>query len=1658
MALSDTYQDLFGESLPGTQNIPAPSGGTGELDHLIESISAERGLDSSFVRAHIKKESGFDPSATSYVGAAGLMQIMPKTGEQIAHELGEEYSEEKLYDPETNLRWGTYYFKKQLDTFGNNEQALAAYHAGPGNVQKAMAQGFQIPQTSDGLSTTEDYVNDVIAMWKNFGGSTVAKQGGGSGAADLAEELGIVAYTPPSKENVPHADLFVDDGGDVDTKGSSSVSDIRDQLMLVGEDVSKRLAVFDNEEWQKNPEAAELRKKTLLDNLSEEERNAYNLYYLEKDMGLGGARNIMEVGTTLAAGMGVGGLVAKAPLIGPAMQYVGQIKNPFVRKAAGMGIQAMIRSATSGATSMGSQADELLTGKKTFTNALLGSGRSALAGAVSVLPEGALPMTGAASALQPFAQAVTDVAFAYIADSASGVEFGEEEKIDILGLGVPKQYLIDGLMAAGFGAMDVDLRSKKTRFHDHVKMRVSEAKAQNATRLGQKVDVTVGPDQVEENIVKDYPQKKKRPEKNADLAPGSLEFAMETMGVRNPETFAKLSEGDQARLFEPLDEMAQNGSGEEQVKANDAILALDRWLTSHEEKFEKFPESGGKYITDKELGANGGREAAERGLDLSETVGERPDLEGQGDSGPGSSNLENRKKLTEWYSEEDVEYINSYLDEVESARDFTPDPGEQYLLEMPDAQVRQLIGSNSDISNLPTEVQTTVRSLRQERAMDDLRVQQSQEAEQRGADYSRSEALYGLVRPLQRSLDPESFSKAGDRNKTMENARWLRRDGGTSIDRARIDFLANNDTQLRELGVNPDEIQTESDFVEFLNSVPTRNELKSQKRELDFVQSDNYFERHKPNLPEFQEPEPARARVPGEDGEELDLFTSKVVGMEKEINPLTMGGIAAGQDLPDKAGNINLKNVKANYNPKRHILEVSADYGRSIDRARRGKIKNQAVRELAENLGMSTRKLLKRKQGEAFNAEQALAARDLLNSSANRIVSLRRDLVDKINKGTASDLDRAEFRTELQLHAAIQAEVAGMTAEAGRALNSFRIMSENKGNIETARKLFKDTLGINDGDFDKLIMTPIDDPKRFLETMTRILKGKRSAIHEYWINGLLSSPVTHIRNAASNTLVMVSEGAFERPAAATADLVATGFARMRGKERQRQRFFREVKAEAVGVVGGLKDAAVAFGKAWGTGLPTAGGIKVEGDSLEAIKVDPDSAFAKNHPFAATVVNKAGKVIRTPTRLLTAADEFFKTLAYRSELQVQAYRQARIEKSKDVPKRVAEILSEPPKEMVVKAQKEMEYRTFTQPLGKIGGILMRLRNSHPSGKWIVPFMKTPANILKYTFERAPVTAQMSLYSKIRKGEIDGAELSDEIAKGAIGAMVSGLAVAMAKGGMITGGGPKERSKREELYRTGWLPYAIKINDKYFSFASLEPIGSLLGLAADFSEIDINDADRDTALEIATKIGLAYGKSMFSKSFLKGPSEFLNVLMDPDAKGERFLKQFGRSFIPNVVAGSTRITDRTIREAETMREALMSRIPVLSESLNPKRNIWGQPVQRSVDGWQGLLSPMWISSERQDAIDLEMARIGVGASSPGKTVTVSGEKYSMPPEMYDEYAKAAGERARERVESYFYSSSYRRDDDDRRRDKIKREIDRARSLVRSQFKTKIGRNSK
>ena len=126
-------------------------------EQVVRGHAKNYDLDPALLAAVIYAESRFNAHAESSAGAIGLMQLLPETARGIAVRTGgNAFVVKDLYVPEINVRYGAWYLRNLLNRYSDEETALAAYHAGQGNVDRWQEQGVEIQ-----FPETRAYVDDV---------------------------------------------------------------------------------------------------------------------------------------------------------------------------------------------------------------------------------------------------------------------------------------------------------------------------------------------------------------------------------------------------------------------------------------------------------------------------------------------------------------------------------------------------------------------------------------------------------------------------------------------------------------------------------------------------------------------------------------------------------------------------------------------------------------------------------------------------------------------------------------------------------------------------------------------------------------------------------------------------------------------------------------------------------------------------------------------------------------------------------------------------------------------------------------------------------------------------------------------------------------------------------------------------------------------------------------------------------------------------------------------------------------------------------------------------------------------------------------------------------------------------------------------------------
>jgi hypothetical protein len=773
-------------------------------------------------------------------------------------------------------------------------------------------------------------------------------------------------------------------------------------------------------------------------------------------------------------------------------------------------------------------------------------------------------------------------------------------------------------------------------------------------------------------------------------------------------------------------------------------------------------------------------------------------------------------------------------------------------------------------------------------------------------------------------------------------------------------------------------------------------------------------------------PEKIKLRRPV--GEKQQTIEVEKVPPIVEVTPRTervarefLGRDYSDLELPDKAINLNLRRIQGPEDFKKATAQLVEILEPEIQGARRGRIALEQTERMAEDLGMTVEQLLARRKGQAFNDAEITAAR-ILNRS---VLEEWSKSSKQIKTGRATDQDKFEFARLTALVDATLQSTLGATAEAGRALSAHRIQAGPRSSeMRQIREMIREFKGKDGKELETFadMVSQIDSPQglaKFAAGMRKATTGEKFI--ELWINSLLSGLPTHVVNLTSNQLVSLYTIP-ETYLAGAISKVETGLRRVAGRPKQEQVRFREGTARLFGYVEGFREGLVAAGKTFWTGEPS--------DPLTKIETLRHRAIS----------GKKGDIIRIPGRALIAADELNKAIGRRQELQALGMRTGLEEglRGRTLARHVHEFTRDPPDWAQERALLAGRYQTFTSRLGKSGRGLQEFTHNVP-GRVVIPFVRTPTNIFKFALERTPAgLAMKEVRNAISKGTT--AERSTALSRLALSTGIMAWVVHEAAGGNITGAGPSDPELRAAWFASGRQPYSIRVpasiadrierrtgvkfashegatGDAWVSFARLEPIGTLLGVAADYAEIS-GHVEREGSEKLAAQIAIAANRNISSKTWLQGMTQVALALSDPDRYGERFVQKLTGTVVPTIVAQIERSQDPVLREVHGSIDQIKSRIPGFSKTLPPRRNIWGEPILLSGGLGPDLISPFYSNRETPDVTTQEVVRLRAELAFPDRHIG----KIELTPAEYSRLVEISGKLAKREIDRFVNSPSY------------------------------------
>jgi hypothetical protein len=347
-----------------------------------------------------------------------------------------------------------------------------------------------------------------------------------------------------------------------------------------------------------------------------------------------------------------------------------------------------------------------------------------------------------------------------------------------------------------------------------------------------------------------------------------------------------------------------------------------------------------------------------------------------------------------------------------------------------------------------------------------------------------------------------------------------------------------------------------------------------------------------------------------------------------------------------------------------------------------------------------------------------------------------------------------------------------------------------------------------------------------------------------------------------------------------------------------------------------------------------------------------------------LADKVDTITKSSFKMLQASDKFFRTINFAGELYSQAIRKAKTEglSGDALIKRIDDLIDDPrqDEEFFEAIQKQVSISLF-QEKTKASQTINRLREQYPTSKLVVPFVQTPLNVAIESVRTSPLGFLRPALAKKRGVEMTKAEKALAQAQATIGTALAGIGLILVADGKITGAPPKDYREREEFYASGKQPYSIKIGNKWVSYRRIEPVASVLANTANVYETIKESEDWQKGIAMAAS---GYASNFLDQTFLRGISDAYNAVTEPERYGKYFVQSYATSMIPSFMRSIAAAEDRTLRERETMRDAFKNIIPTQKETLPAKIDIFGNEVVREGGFIEGLVSPFYRSTQKDD----------------------------------------------------------------------------------------------
>jgi hypothetical protein len=699
----------------------------------------------------------------------------------------------------------------------------------------------------------------------------------------------------------------------------------------------------------------------------------------------------------------------------------------------------------------------------------------------------------------------------------------------------------------------------------------------------------------------------------------------------------------------------------------------------------------------------------------------------------------------------------------------------------------------------------------------------------------------------------------------------------------------------------------------------------------------------------------------------------------------------------------------------------------------------------AEQMGLTKEAVLRMDTGTKLNAAQNKALEGVYVREQQKLIDMKKAL----DQARTSNADEAT--TEALRSAYLQQKVdtvkVGMVrrmqaSESGRALNALR---QQYKRIESAEDLLAKRLSEADPDVRALVeqqLTKVGDNPAEVEKILQKLASW--SVMDMVIETATALKLYAIPTHVVNTITSLTRSAIDVPLKGMSGVIDSMGSPILKKiyGTNRARWAGEATADLRGMTMGLK---TGITKA----VDTMRSEKGMNQAMRARGFEPRVAIkgrpGKNVWFD-NFLDFMGPKVRYSFRALSAEDALIRPIKGQGELHALAYRDAMQKGLKPNTKKfndhIAKLLTDPPVEFIEKSNTQATVALFQEDLHKDVAKVNQLINQIPVLKLIVPFFRTPANLVRQFIEFTPASP---ILPGTRQAFKTRGEAVDAVSKMTLGTMAMIPLTMHAFEGKITGAAPRSKAERDRFYREGKQPYAIKLGEKWYTYGRFSPFAEWFSTAALVADVFDKESTESTSAKVGNFM-MSQLSHLSDKSFMSGVSDALNAIINPQMYGERFAQNFIIGATTPTLAGNiARTIDPVVRETKGLKEGYMARTPFLSKKLPAKTNAFGEDIVRTGTAMQRLVSPVQVSEEKVSDIDRELGKYGVEVGFAGNTI--GGEKLSR--EQQREYQKLSGQMIKQDLDAVINSSNYQQASPELKEKILSKTINDARSNARDRI---------